>query len=474
MRRSFTVRSLDFPWVPVSLAAIVAIFALASWQLGPTITLFLFTALCGTGLVGFIAYRHPRLTVILVFITGSMLDGSGSWLGYEPGVGSIRLRFFDPILLGMVLALSLKLFLHDKRSLHILIRTMPALGLLIAWLMYIAVHSIPNYGFVKAFGEFRTYHQFFIIALYVAVFFPTRQLQWRLFKLLLVLSFLLIPWGLISIPFRPEFSLASLGTKARFISSYLNLSLLWGVISLYIVDRQRLIKLKGPIFYGLILTFAGFTLINNHRSVWMATLASLALLLLFRRLSSRRQLQVGIGVFIALIGLSLAPNSFNEEIGTFIQERSAAFTDAQSDDTASWRLFLWQQAIEAIKEHPFQGVGLGQNFQLTGPFGDIITTSPHNQYLTLGYHGGVTALVIYLFLIASLLLRLRSKLLKPNFPQERAIYFTTLMIIMVVSLYYMAYTSEVDFMTWLFIGLGIGALSNRPAPLSYHQSEGFS
>jgi len=423
--------------------------------------------------VFFIAYRYPKTTVVLSFIAGIMLDSS-SWLTLKAQVGSIELRFFDPLLLGMLMATGLKIFLNDRRIMHILTQSMSSLSLLLFWFIFTAVRSIPNYGFVGAFGEFRTYYQFFIITLYIASFFPTRQCQWQLFKLLLILTALLVPWGLFSIPFRPYFSFSTPGPNSRFISSYINVALLWGIVGLYITDRQRLINLKGPIFYTLILTYGVFTLFNNHRSVWMATVASIVLLLLLRRLSSRRQLQVGVGLFIGIIGLSIAPNSFNEEISTFIQERSSAFTDVEEDGTASWRILLWQQAIKAIQEKPFLGVGLGRNFQLFDTQGQVITTSPHNEYITLAYHGGVTGLTIYLLFIGSLLLSLRKRLLKPTLPQERAIYFTTLAVVSVVSLYYIAYTTEFDFMTWFFIGLGVAALSNPPGHLSNPHTEGFS
>lgn len=462
MRRSLLPRRLALPWTPLALGIVVGLFALVAWVLGPDRALLLYGALCGTGLVFYIAYWRPRTMIILAFIAGAMFDGS-SWLGFKAQVGSIELRFFDPILLGMTIAIGLKLFLNDQRIMRVLTRVAPSLGLLLVWYIFTALRSVPNYGLVSAFGEFRSYYQFFVIALYIATFFTTRKAQWQLFKMLLLFSTFLVAWGFYSIQFRSGVSLANLGPNARFISSYTNIALLWGVVGLYIADRQRLITLKGPVFYGLVLTYGLLTLFNNHRSVWMATVASLVLLLLLRRLSPRRQLQVGIGVFIAVIGLSIAPNAFNEEIGTFIQERSSAFTNVEEDDTASWRIFLWQQAIQAIQEKPFQGVGLGQNFQLADTQGQLITTSPHNEYITLAYHGGVTGLALYLVFIASLLLSLRSRLISSNLPKERAIYFTALTVIAVVSLYYVAYTCEKDFMTWFYIGLGIAATTNHPA-----------
>ena len=473
MRRSFLPRKLAVPWLPISLLGIVSLFALIAWILGPDRALLLYTGLCGIGIVFFIAYRHPRLTIVLTFITGTLLD-SASWLSFRPQVGSIELRLFDPLFLGMIMAIGLKLFLGDRRILKILIRSMPSLSFLLFWYVYTAFRSIPEYGFVGAFGEFRTYYQFFVIALYIATFFSTRRAQWQLFKLLLILSALLVPWGLYSIPFRPEFSLATLGPNTRFLSSYANLALLWGIVGLYVADRQRLINLRGPLFYALVIGFGALTLFNNHRSVWMSTLVSLVILLFLRRLSPRRQLQVGIGVFIIVIAFSLTPNSLNEEIGGFIQERSSAFTDVEEDRTASWRLLLWQQAISAIQEKPIQGVGLGQNFQLADALGRTITTSPHNEYITLAYHGGIVGLAIYLYFIASLLLKIRSRLLQASLARERAIYFATLTVILVVSLYYIAYTTETDFMTWFFIGLGIAALANDPPDTTQSHAKGLS
>lgn len=459
MRRSLHPQ-YSLPWSPLALATLVCLFALLAWGLSIDAALLLFGALCGTGLVTFVAYSHPRLTIVLTFIAGTLLDGS-RFITFEPTVAGLQLRYFDPVLLGILGATALKLFLGDKRLFRLLSVRLPTLSLLLLWLIVTAFRSVTINDPVATFGEFRTYHQFLFFPLYVVAFFPTRESQWRLFKLLLLLSFLIIPWGLLSIPFTEGISFASFGPDMRFIHAVRNLSLLWGVVGLYIVDRQKLITLKAPLFYGLVLSFGLFTLVNNHRSVWLATAASLVLLWLFRHLSTKRQLQVGVGLFAGTLLLGLAPTSFTTELARSLQTRASVFTDFQQDDTAFWRFTLWQRATEEIREQPVLGVGLGRHFQLADPEGDIITTSPHNEYITLAFHTGITGLVFYTLFLINLLLLLRARLLRKGPASERAIVFTTLLIIAVVSLFYIAYTAETDFLTWLYIGLGVAVVTNK-------------
>jgi O-antigen ligase len=57
--------------------------------------------------------------------------------------------------------------------------------------------------------------------------------------------------------------------------------------------------------------------------------------------------------------------------------------DPGEDETAQWRLVLWQQAVESIAERPVVGHGLGGYFENVGPDNVAVNQTYHNGYLVL-------------------------------------------------------------------------------------------
>jgi O-antigen ligase len=63
----------------------------------------------------------------------------------------------------------------------------------------------------------------------------------------------------------------------------------------------------------------------------------------------------------------------------------------------SYRLFLWQQAIEKIQQHPWFGNGM--QTRLISPIGSPSAYNPHNIYLATALYLGIPCALVFIFLI---------------------------------------------------------------------------
>ncbi len=414
--------------------------------------IFLLTGILGMALVTTIAYRFPTATIILVILLVKVLGKEAQDMIPEPVVGSIKMRYFDPMLLGVVLAMVLKLLQRNRMLIRFLFRDFPFWTLFITWVIIQVVMSIASHG-INAPGEFRTYYQQFLLVPYVVVFFRTPRGQWKIFKLLIVLTFLFIPLGLIKGGVLYGFSI---GAYKKWISANANIGLLAGMIGVIVGVRQKTFRLNSTRLLLLLSIFMLFTVINSHRSVWLATGVAILLLLLMKQLSLGRQIQFALAVFSSMLVAAYMMTLFGLDIAAFIQERLMAFTSYEQDSTASWRYYLWIEALQKIRESPISGAGLGLHFQLLDPRGNLITTSPHNLYITIAYQVGVVGLMLYLGLVVQLLLRFRSALRKRITPEDRTILLTAAISLIATSTYFAAYVFS--HVTWLFVGIAAGVV----------------
>lgn len=110
-------------------------------------------------------------------------------------------------------------------------------------------------------------------------------------------------------------------------------------------------------------------------------------------------------ILVTMVGLMTHRGSgiYKRTLSIFVQ------TDSRDENNQSIkeRKVLWAKTWELIKEHPFQGYGLGQwkftigsnNINETrAKFGNIIFQQPHNDFLWVWSENGFIALLLYSFL----------------------------------------------------------------------------
>jgi O-antigen ligase len=242
------------------------------------------------------------------------------------------------------------------------------------------------------------------------------------------------------------------------------LALLYGLLSLFIARNHNLFN-PGILVWLSLLVSGGFLLVfTAHRSVWLASVVALIGLYFLKevRLSQQAQLLI-IGVFVALLvfwGLF----SVGQSPVVFLEDRLQAFTAPGSDNTASWRLELWRRSVSLIQKSPFLGKGFGSHFSFYLAYGNVVRTSPHNLYLTIGLQIGLIGLVLYLvFALGVYFSLLRASKWPKLSPSDAAIILTALIVFVAAHAYYIAYVFE--FMTWLYMGLAISVLVNHSQTL---------
>lgn len=439
----------------VALFAFLSLFILIGGQLS-------FNLLCALNvacLLTIIAYRFPYLTIILVFLLGQIIGLEAQALLpatlRQPALGSLSLRYFDPMLLGIVLAVMLKLLHRSKALSEFMFRDYLFWTLLIGWLAIEIIRSFGSYSIINIFGEFRTYYQYMLLIPYIVVFFQTEDEQWRLFKLLIVLSSLFILSGIIRGWMLYGFAIE---IGRRWLSASANLALLNGMIALYLCVKHKALKVNNKLVIMLFVAFFVMTILNGHRSVWLATGVAFLALIFTGQVSFKSYILTWIAGIIACVGILYIFQMKGENIFLFLDNRMMAFTNYEYDATANWRYSLWIESLRRIMQNPLWGHGFGLHFNLYLSREVIITTSPHNLYISIAYQVGIAGLFLYLGFIFQVFRRIRKALNMQITSHQRTMILTTLVILISSSAYYIAYVF--DYFTWLYVGVGI-AVNNE-------------
>ena len=365
-------------------------------------------------------------------------------------VGSVDLRLSDPVLVGVAGALVTKLVVGDQRTRSVLFKEYVFWLIFVGWLLFQVLRSLPEFGVVRALGEFRYTFQHILILPYVIVFFRTREQQRRLLLVLLGLSLLLIVVALFKGGVIHRFTFSP---TTRWLSSFGSLALVWGALALYLMHRHRLRHWSPALYASLLLATIGITVICNHRSVWLAAGVAILALTLLGQLSFATKLRLGGGLLLVLLSVGLVYNDV--DMVAFFQDRFKAFTSFEDDSTARWRYQIWSDALRQSSAHPWEGKGLGNYFEMRDGRGHLVTVSLHNQYVQLIYQVGVMGLLFYAGLVVQVFRRLRRMRAEATHRQDHLLALLALAVLAGATAYYLTY--GFDYVTWLYVGLGLAA-----------------
>ena len=450
----------------VALALLAASFVVA---LSAQTTPMLLAVSLLVPMVVYLAYRHPLTTVALLFvlqqITGAELSNILPLGLATPDLGFMFIRHDDPIMFGIVCAMLLKLLTANPQLGRFLFRDHLPWTMFMVWIGFEVVRLVGSYG-INAVGEFRTYYGQLLIVPYIYVFFRDERDQWRLFRVLVALSASMVGVGL----FRAGLQWSLEGELSlRLMTATGNLALLNGVIALTLAHKLNLGLLRDTRLSLLLFVFFAVTFFAHHRSVWLAAaVAYLAINLLVKGragISAHPTAAVAAAAAVAAVAYITVFTTFDPAL--YLQEKLLAFTAAERDPTASWRLQLWALALERVSAQPLIGLGIGQSFQFVTYDDVLITTSPHNLYITVAFHAGAVGLLLYVVFAATAALRLKS-CGRTATDRQRVMASTGLVVLISSSAYYSAYV--LDLSTWLYVGTALAAAaaarrSAAPAPL---------
>ncbi len=456
---------------PVELVAlgIGALLFVAIIVFGGEKILLLLNGLGAALILFIIAYRYPSLMVGLWAISTQVMVEMIIWdysKYIEPSLnigGGIDMLYGDPILFSMLAAMMAKVFIGDPRAKRALFKEMSIWSIFMLWMIFELARSATMFGIVSPLGEFRTYFREILIIPYIVIFAATRAEQWKMFKVLLWVTLIMIPIGFFRGGYVHKFRFAA---YAKWLYQHGSLGLVCGTIGLYLMQRFGFWK-KGNFWFGLLIASSmGLTVIASHRSVWLASMVALFALFLMGHLRLGNLMKMGMVMLTAVLIINFVYDEIN--IVEFVEERLVALTDPTEDETANWRYLIWMDAIKQSSAHLLEGKGLGNYFMMRAPNGLIVTKMLHNQYVQLLYQVGIIGLVLYLAFVIQMYVRLKRTYKESGDPFYKMVSLLAMVIILGSSAYYIAY--DFDPFTWMFVGLGMAVcLNHSEQKIAMHQ-----
>ena len=404
-------------------------------------------------LVVLVAWFLPRLHMTFLILSSSIpmiLAVSGR---AESGAG-VNMNAFDPFLGATVLVVCVKFALLAVRGGDRLPVSVLSMIVFFLWVGVELLLSVKRYPNIAALGECRTYYGSLVLVPYLIAQMTTSDQRARMFRLLLRLCLINIVWILAATIFLYK-GVGGFHNTAALITMHL----LYGVGVIVLYKDVRIFPL--PRWCMLVVATAGFGLMIApvHRSVALAVLMFFGVAVLLRRVSvSRLTMLCGLALGIVSVAAVLSIKSGHDPV-RFVKEQSRAFYSPVDDQNAYWRLVLWQEASKRIRANPVKGVGMGTHFQLKGSHDVVVTTSPHNAYITIAYHLGLLGLALYaVFVILTVVAFVKRSGAHALNPSDRHIVHLGVLVVMSVHAFYLAYSIEENFVSWAFIGLACSVL----------------
>jgi len=410
----------------------------------------------------YIAYNHPVPTIILVVFLGSFSENLKQISPiFDPFVETttFNLRLWDPLLVGITITLFLK-FLFNINLLRQFIRSylfLTALFIVLTVKLFISI-SIFSINSINAIGEFRTYYSYLLLLPYLAIFARTPVKRLQMLKALMLVSFGFIIIALIKILLLETESI-SLGV--RYVNSFGALAILYGLIAVFVARNKLLFNISLLSFVLLHIIGISIIVLTTHRSVWLASVTALAVLYSLGELKIKKLLKFIFVGFLSSVAVYFMLSYIVTNPLEFIKTRLLAFTNPEMDPTAYWRAYLWQEVLIQIQKNFWLGNPIGMHFQLADPSGNIVTVSPHSLYFMLLFHVGILGLFLYLAFIVNLLLKLIKAQNGLPILTDQVVSRVGVIILIAAHAYYIAYTTETDWITWSYLGLaGSATIAN--------------
>jgi O-antigen ligase len=443
-------------WKNFWLGVLLAFTCLLFFILGLKVSVPVLVVFAGFAISSYIAFFFPTVTVVAILITGVIPTVFQMTPIFSEDYGLVALGFHAPdlVLLSMAGAVLLQL-LRRKRVVRGSLGVCAFILCFALWLFFEILRNFGSYG-LSAPGEFRYRYLILILPLYIALFFPLAMKRSRLLKVLL-LSSVLIP--LACVPVIGQLKGWAYGAESRFFPAELSLGLLYGLISIFFAHKCRMLKLSAAAVWLIAIPLLFLVLVDGHRSVWLAAIASVVVAFLLGEVSIARTVRLMIPLIVLAAVVTLAVSRVGINIADYVSSRAIAFTNYEMDDDARWRAAIWGASMDKILASPLTGEGFGGYWYVTLPeLGQLVTVSPHNLYVQSLVKIGAIGLGLYAIIMFKLGRSLMKALRRLDSRREKeyALLATALVVLISSHAFYIAYAFE--YYTWLFVGLGAAAL----------------
>jgi len=175
-------------------------------------------------------------------------------------------------------------------------------------------------------------------------------------------------------------------------------------LSLYLFLNGNKKQINNILYFLSAIFFIIFLALTFTRGAWLSFLIILTIVGILRY----RALLIATLICLALAYLLIEP--LNYRINDLVANRS--------DSSIQWRISLWSDAKEYVKNQPLLGYGAGvaSNLILDKRGEQFGSPDPHNDYLKIAIENGLVGLLVYFSLIIGLFI----KLIKKYFSTDQA------------------------------------------------------
>jgi len=181
------------------------------------------------------------------------------------------------------------------------------------------------------------------------------------------------------------------------------------ILSLFLFLSGKRKQINSLVYFLLSIFLVIILTLTFTRGAW---LSFIIIILIIGTLYYRSLLFASL-IFMALAYFLIGP--INSRVNDLISNRS--------DSSIEWRLNLWHDAKEYIKEKPLLGYGTGvaNDLILTRRGEEFGSSDPHNDYLKITIENGLIGLLAYGLLLIGLISRLIKEYLNVNRTQIKTL-----------------------------------------------------
>jgi O-antigen ligase len=401
-----------------------------------------------------IAYRLPTAAVVGALAADALPRLFQTVPGFNQYFGTLYggVRIVDVALVALFLAACVRIIFHHRRARCSFV----TFAVLFAvWLALEVIVGFAQRG-LPAFGEFRLRYLLLALPFFVAVSFPTPRARRRLFVTALLL---MVGLPLAAVPVIAMRRGLVFGWQHPFLIGPLSLALMLGCVALELARRAGYLRLPAWVSGAVAAVSLLLIITDGQRSVWLAAMAILAVLVLIGRVSLQR---VWIAVTVILLVTVVAALSLSGAFGTplrYLEERATAFSSPLQDPNAAWRYYVWEAELAVVRKHPITGNSFGDYAAVYVPqINRLIDTQPHDLYVQHLVKLGGIGLALYLLAVASLAIALvrRSRQALDAGDPEAVLLVIAFATLIGAHAYYVAYGFE--YFSWVLVGIGAAYL----------------
>jgi hypothetical protein len=263
------------------------------------------------------------------------------------------------------------------------------------------VRGVAAFGMQASVADFRMYLFFAGVAVYLATFRPSDRLYDRIGRIWLAMTIPMMM--LVSLRWLAVFAGIDLGVPAETHGSDAAIRVIDGPFNFFLAhafvltiptwlrgEQERWIR-----WVSVLLLL--FVLVLNRRTVWLAIVVGVAIVMLRdRRLGRRALVLVALGAVMAAVAFVWLGG---------LQEGSEPLVESGSGNL-TWRVEGWEALVEAWSHSSTDwavGQPVGSGFTREVVAGDKTNVHPHNFYIEILLRTGVVGLLALLALTVGLL-----------------------------------------------------------------------